>query len=98
MYREIIDYLNLKTSSNYKYTTKKTKDLIKARLNEGFTVNDFKQVIDNKTAEWLNTEMQNYLRPETLFSTKFEGYLNQKQRITNTKEIQDKIDWSDWNE
>lgn len=98
VYREIIDYLNLKTSSSYKYTTKKTKELIKARLNEGFTVNDFKQVIDNKTTEWLNTEMQNYLRPETLFSTKFEGYLNQKQRITNTKEIQDKIDWSDWND
>ena len=77
-YKEIIDYLNLKTNSNYKYTTKKTKELIKARFNENFTLDNFKKVIDNKTKEWLETDMEKYLRPETLFGNKFEGYLNQK--------------------
>lgn len=77
--REIISYLNVKTSSNYKPSTKKTKDLIRARWNEGFTLDDFKHVIDVKVQEWLNNrEMSKYLRPETLFGTKFESYLNQK--------------------
>lgn len=75
---KIVKYLNSKTNSAYRTSTKKTRDLIKARLNEGFTVEDFIKVIDNKSAEWLNTEMQKYLRPETLFGTKFESYLNQK--------------------
>lgn len=73
---EIVSYLNEKAGTNYKPTSRKTQDLIKARLNEKYTVDDFKRVIDNKCAEWLNTEMQQYLRPETLFGTKFEGYLN----------------------
>lgn len=77
-YKEIIDYLNNKTGSNYRYSTKKTKDLIKARFNEDFTLTDFKIVIDKKSVEWMNTDMQQYLRPETLFGTKFESYLNQQ--------------------
>lgn len=74
----IIDYLNLKTNSHYKHTSNKTRDLIKARFNEKYTLEDFKVVIDNKVEEWLNTDMEKYLRPETLFGTKFESYLNQK--------------------
>ena len=78
-YNEIIDYLNLKTNSSYKSTTPKTRELIKARYNEGFTLDDFKQVIDNKVNSWGNDEkMVAYLRPETLFSNKFESYLNEK--------------------
>jgi len=73
----IIDYLNLKSGTNYKHTTQKTKDIIKARINENFTTEDFKTVIDKKVTEWLNTDMAKFLRPETLFSNKFEGYLNQ---------------------
>lgn len=81
-YNEIIDYLNLKTNSNYKSTTPKTRELIKARYNEGFTLDDFKQVIDNKVNAWGSDEkMVKYLRPETLFSNKFEGYLNEKVAI-----------------
>lgn len=77
-YKEIVDYLNLKTSKSYKYSTSKTKSLIKARWNEGFRVDDFKKVIDNKCFEWIgNLGMAKYLRPETLFGTKFEGYLNE---------------------
>jgi uncharacterized phage protein (TIGR02220 family) len=53
--------------------------LISARLNEGFTVQDFKTVIDNKVSSWFgNKDMEKFLRPETLFGTKFEGYLNEK--------------------
>lgn len=78
-YNEIIDYLNLKTNSSYKSTTPKTRELIKARYNEGFTLDDFKQVIDNKVNSWGNDEkMVKFLRPETLFSNKFESYLNEK--------------------
>ena len=94
-YKEIIDYLNFKTSSKYKYNTKKTKDIIKARFNEGFTKEDFIKVIDNKCNEWLkDNEMQKYLRPITLFGTKFESYLNQKQRKLTTKDLD--IDISDF--
>jgi uncharacterized phage protein (TIGR02220 family) len=77
---EIITYLNEKAVTQYKPSSKKTMDLIKARWNDGFTLDEFKIVIDKKTAEWLNDgEMCKYLRPETLFGTKFESYLNQKQ-------------------
>ena len=78
-YGEIVAYLNLETSSKYKSTTAKTRDLIKARWNEGFRVDDFKEVIDKKVASWSNNEMIKFLRPETLLGTKFEGYLNEKE-------------------
>lgn len=78
-FKEIIDYLNEKTGSRYKHTSKKTQSLIKARFNDGFTLEDFKKVIDIKTDEWKDTDMSKFLRPETLFGTKFESYLNQKQ-------------------
>lgn len=77
--KDIIDYLNLKNESNYRSNTTKTRTLIKSRLKEGFTVEDFKTVIDKKVNQWKSdTKMSAYLRPETLFGTKFEGYLNEK--------------------
>ena len=70
----IISYLNQKTNSTYKPGTKKTKELITARWNEGFILEDFKKVIDLKAEEWLHDPYWNkYLRPETLFGTKFES-------------------------
>jgi uncharacterized phage protein (TIGR02220 family) len=78
----IIDYLNSKTNSNYKAKSKKTQELIVARWNEGFTLEDFKKVIDLKTEEWLNDPYWNkFLRPVTLFGSKFESYVNQKSPI-----------------
>lgn len=75
----IVDYLNEMAGTRYKHTTPKTKSLINARLNEGFTLDDFKRVVDNKVLSWLKDEkMSKYLRPETLFGTKFESYLNEK--------------------
>lgn len=77
---QVIDYLNQKLNSNYKSTTNKTKQMIHARTKEGFTLEDFKKVIDIKYNEWHNDKkMSMYLRPETLFGTKFESYLNQKE-------------------
>lgn len=82
---EIVNYLNDVAGKNFKHTTRKTQTLIKARLREGFTVDDFKRVIDNKTKEWKHDpKMSKYLRPETLFGTKFESYLNETPVEQNT--------------
>lgn len=89
----IIEYLNIKSNSHYKYSTDKTQTLIKARIKEGFTLDDFKIVIDKKCEEWLGTDFEKFLRPETLFSNKFEGYLNQK--ITAKKKTLKDISMSD---
>ncbi|PFZ08412.1 phage replication protein [Bacillus pseudomycoides] len=78
-YEDIVSYLNEKAGKSYKHKTAKTRTLIKARFKDGFTIDDFKQVIDIKTKQWLkDVNMNQYLRPETLFGTKFEGYLNEK--------------------
>lgn len=77
---DIVTFLNSTVGSNYKSTTGKTRKLIAARIAEGFTVDDFKAVITKKAKEWQDTDMAQYLRPETLFGTKFEGYLNQPER------------------
>ena len=79
IYKDIVEYLNKKTNKNYKHTSNKTKSVIDARVNEGFNLDDFKKVIDIKSSQWLHdSKMNKFLRPETLFSNKFEGYLNEK--------------------
>lgn len=89
--KKIVDYLNLKTKSKFKYSSKTTQTKIKARLNEGYTLDDFIVVIDKKTDEWLeDSEFSKYLCPETLFGTKFEKYLNQKVIKKNQSQKKDK--------
>ena len=78
-YKNIIDYLNNKINANYRYNSAKTKSLIDARLNEGYKEEDFFLVIDKKYKEWKDSEMEKFLRPETLFSNKFESYYNQPE-------------------
>jgi uncharacterized phage protein (TIGR02220 family) len=79
--RDIVEYLNLKLGTGYKPGSQATQKHIRARLAEGFQVEDFRTVIDKKCAEWMgDPKMEKYLRPETLFGTKFEGYLNSKTR------------------
>ena len=92
IYIDIIDYLNEKAGTSYRATTKKTRDLIRARLNEGFIEDDFYIVIDKKAREWKGTEFEQYLRPVTLFGTKFEAYLNQKVKSRNP--FRDKLEVS----
>ena len=82
IYLEVIDYLNEKAETQYRSSSVKTKSLIQARQSDGFTLDNFKTVIDNKVSEWKNTEMAKFIRPETLFGTKFESYLNQKKGKT----------------
>lgn len=86
IYQEIIDYLNKKANTNYRFTSKSTQTLIKARLKEKFTLEDFQTVIDKKSSQWINdTKMNVYLRPKTLFGTNFESYLNEKGGTSNAQ-------------
>ena len=76
----IVEYLNNKIGAHYKPNGKKMKELIRARMNEGYMVEDFKTVIDKKFKSWGNDpKMSLYLRPSTLFSTRFAEYLNEYQ-------------------
>lgn len=77
---KIINYLNSKTGAKYKATSSANRRLILARLNEGYTVQDLKTVIDNQVSAWRGTEWEKYLRPSTLFrASKIENYLNSKR-------------------
>jgi uncharacterized phage protein (TIGR02220 family) len=79
-FAEIIQYLNDKADLNFKVSSKSTRELIKARVNEGFSISDFKKVIDLKVAEWGgDAEWNKYLRPEILFGPKFQFYLNENE-------------------
>ncbi len=73
----IVEYLNEKSGKEYKTKSKDTQKHIKARLKEGYTIQDFKAVIDKKCKDWVGTEWEKYLRPSTLFGTRFEDYLNE---------------------
>lgn len=86
-YSEIIDYLNEKAETNYKSNTKTTKSHINARYKEGFTIDDFKLVIDKKCAEWIGTTYEKFLRPDTLFAGKFESYINQSYTSSSTSVV-----------
>jgi uncharacterized phage protein (TIGR02220 family) len=80
IYSAIVDHLNEKAGTKYRANGQATQRHINARIAEGFTVDDFKTVIDKKCDEWKGGEMEKYLRPETLFGTKFESYLNANTR------------------
>lgn len=86
--KEIIDYMNNRLNHKYTYSNKSYNRLITARLKDGFTIDDFKTVIDKKYYEWRGTEFEQYLTPDTLFApSKFEKYLNQtvKRKATMNK-------------
>lgn len=98
-YKTIVDYLNQKAGTNYRSTSKKTQRLINARFNDDdATIDDFKKVIDIKVSQWKNDDkMSKYLRPETLFGTKFESYLNERPKGKADSKSIDGIDWKvDW--
>ena len=82
---EIIEYLNMKTGSKFKATTKPYIQAIRSRLKEGYTVDDFKTVIDKKCREWKGTKLEKYLTPKTLFApSHFDTYLNSNETATMT--------------
>ena len=76
----VIEDLNNVCLTSYKPTTQKTGKYISARIRDGFTFEDFKKVHRTKNAEWRGTDMEKFLRPETLYGNKFESYLNQKEK------------------
>ena len=82
---EIIEYLNIKTGSKFKATTKPYIQAIRSRLKEGYTVDDFKTVIDKKCREWQGTKLEKYLTPKTLFApSHFDTYLNSNEMAAMT--------------
>ena len=92
-YSEIIDYLNKKTDRSFR-NVDANKKLIKARWNDGYKLDDFKTVIDNMVANWSGKEFngtpaENYLQPKTLFSNKFDSYLNQIPKSYVNNDYQD---------
>ena len=95
--KDIIDYLNITCKTNFKYSKNSIKH-INARLNDGFSLDELKDVIEFKFKQWGNdSKMSEYLRPETLFGSKFESYLNaSKVKITNGMIDLTKIDLSNY--
>lgn len=88
---EVISYLNSRASKNFRSGSMKTTEKIRSRLNEGYNIEDFRKVIDVKVSSWKgDPKMDAYLRPETLFGTKFENYLNENIFLGVEKNGQDK--------
>lgn len=83
--QHIIDYLNQQTNRAYTNKAKDAVRAINARISEGHRLEDFKKVIDIKTKQWMGTEFENYLRPITLFGTKFNSYINERPTETNNQ-------------
>ena len=75
--KEVISYLNLKAKKNFKVDTASHQKFIKARIKEGYVLEDFKKVVDIMVAKWKGTEYEQYLQPQTLFGNKMDNYLNQ---------------------
>lgn len=84
-YKSVIDYLNDKAGTSFK-NVESHKKFIRARYNEGYSIDDFKKVIDNKVAQWISDpKMEKFLRPSTLFASKFDMYLNEKHKSIGAK-------------
>ena len=88
---EIVNYLNEKSGKKFLPQTKETIKAIEARIREGYVLDDFKKVIDIKCPKWLNTDSEDYLRPITLFGTKFNYYLNENPTIKRVSNIEKTI-------
>lgn len=99
-YKAICDQLNKFAGTAFKDKSKDTRKHIKARFEDGFTLEDFYTVIEKKCAEWMGTDMEKYLRPSTLFGSKFEAYLNQAAKPTKQDHAKGQYDdyehdWTD---
>ena len=94
IYRAIIAHLNEKAGTSYRDSNEETKRLIDGWVAKGFTEQDFYTVIDKKCDEWKKSDMEKYLRPETLFGKKFEGYLNApvKAKLSYDSDFLDDLD------
>jgi uncharacterized phage protein (TIGR02220 family) len=92
VYESIISYLNQKAKTGYQSTTNSYRTYINARIKAGAKLEDFYTVIDNKCADWMGTDFEKFIRPETLFGNKFDTYLNQIiSKKTNQEIAYDKV-------
>jgi uncharacterized phage protein (TIGR02220 family) len=97
MYAEIIQDFNEVTNSHYKTdpVTKDIMQLINARIKEGFSIDDFKKVHRNKFASWGNDpKMKKFLRPHTLYTGKFQAYLNEQVSLSDQGKVSEILDKS----
>lgn len=99
---QVISYLNSASGKSFSYKSKNSYSFINARLKEGYKIEDFKRVIDIKCHKWINTEFEAYLRPQTLFSNKMDGYLNEsviikKDKVDKANDTISKAKQFDWN-
>lgn len=98
-YSEIVSFLNETCQTKFRPDTATTRNMIKARFNEGFDLEDFKAVISTKAGQWLTEpKMVQYLRPQTLFGTKFESYLTESSRAPVKKETKLERMQREWEE
>ena len=82
----VVEHLNSVVGSHYRADSADTKRLLSALFDNGYTIDDIISVIDKKASEWLGTEYARYLRPSTLFGTRFEEYLNAPTQERATQE------------
>lgn len=86
----VIMFLNKATQKKFNEKNTKTRSLIRSLIEKGYTGEEFKYVINAKCSSWLNTDMEKYLRPETLFSTiKFDGYVNERDIKKGVVSVED---------
>ena len=105
IYKQIIEHLNIQSGKKFSYKSNATIKFIDSRLKEKYILDDFKKEIDIKCTKWLNTSMEDYIRPQTLFSNKFEGYINEslvsvnnnkKDTVDKANETINKAKQFDW--
>lgn len=97
IHKEIISYLNDKANKSFKADSKGSQRLINGRLSAGYTIDQFKYVIDVKTKEWLNnSKMNQFLAPTTLFRpNNFGKYLNEEIDIKKENKPKNDNNWID---
>lgn len=78
----IIKYLNFKTGAEYDPDDEYSHQLVNDLIESGYDYNDLMQVVNKKCSEWMNDSvMRSYLRPSTLFGSKFPEYLAQPESL-----------------
>ena len=95
---DVLAHLNKVANTDYKLTYPPNVNLVNALLDYGYTEQDICTVIDKKAAEWMGTEFEMYLRPETLFGDKFQKYLHERnicglQKLANAVEAAKSATW-----
>lgn len=96
--KDIVDYLNKKSGKSFSWETKPTQTKIKKLIRKGYQTDEFKMVIDHKVSQWgSDSRMKEYIRPDTLFNSKFESYINAARQTSNTTTMYDLLK-DDWDE